>query len=100
MTSIIFAYHLISYQSGPSTAYTAVTHPESLESLPDTVKNEIERAQANLLNVYARPPLILARGQGVHVWDTQDRKYLDFTAGVAVNALGHADPEFAQVVPP
>lgn len=31
------------------------------------------------------------------MWDTQGRRYLDFTAGVAVNALGHADAEFVQV---
>lgn len=74
-----------------------MTHPETPESLPDAVKHDIERAQKSILNVYARPPLILARGQGVHVWDTQGREYLDLTGGVAVNALGHADPDFAQV---
>ncbi|KAI5120499.1 hypothetical protein M0805_000084 [Coniferiporia weirii] len=104
-TSTSFCAHLAprknpvrfsSTERGPSTAYTAVTHPESPDAIPDSLAHEIARAQQSLLGVYARPPLVLARGQGVHVWDTQGRKYLDFTAGVAVNALGHADAEFVQ----
>ncbi|KAL5527267.1 hypothetical protein ACEPAG_6058 [Sanghuangporus baumii] len=81
---------------GPSKAYTAITHPESPDSLPEHVLKEVSRSQHVLLGVYARPPLVLSRGEDCYVWDTQGRKYLDFTAGVAVNALGHADPEFVQ----
>ncbi|KAJ7774286.1 acetylornithine aminotransferase [Mycena maculata] len=44
-----------------------------------------------LLPVYARPPFVLSHGQGSHVWDTAGKRYLDFSAGIAVNALGHAD---------
>jgi acetylornithine/N-succinyldiaminopimelate aminotransferase len=43
-----------------------------------------------LLGVYAQPDLVLARGEGCRVWDEDGREYLDFTAGIAVNALGHA----------
>ncbi|EJD01027.1 acetylornithine and succinylornithine aminotransferase [Fomitiporia mediterranea MF3/22] len=89
---------LASSKTSPSTAYTAVTHAESPESLPESVSQDVSRAQHVLLGVYARPPLILARGSGMNVWDTQGRKYLDFTAGVAVNALGHADPEFVKAM--
>ncbi|HZB95209.1 MAG TPA: aminotransferase class III-fold pyridoxal phosphate-dependent enzyme [Herpetosiphonaceae bacterium] len=42
--------------------------------------------------VYGRPPFVLDHGQGPEVWDTEGRRYLDFVAGIAVNALGHADP--------
>ncbi len=42
-----------------------------------------------LLGVYARPELVLARGEGTRVWDEDGRAYLDFTSGIAVNALGH-----------
>ena len=41
---------------------------------------------------YARFPLALVRGEGARVWDEQDRCYLDFTSGIAVNSLGHAHP--------
>ena len=81
----------------PSSAYVEVTHPESASDIPEVVQKELDRAKRFLLPVYARPPLVLSRGRGSYVWDTQGRKYLDFTAGVAVNALGHADPEFVQV---
>lgn len=42
-----------------------------------------------LLGLYAQPDFVLARGQGCRVWDEDGRAYLDFTAGIAVNALGH-----------
>ncbi|MBK8803413.1 MAG: acetylornithine/succinylornithine family transaminase [Fibrobacteres bacterium] len=44
------------------------------------------------MGTYARQPLFLERGEGVWVWDVEGRKYLDLTSGIAVNALGHADP--------
>ena len=57
----------------------------------------LDRANAYILPVYARPPFVLSHGKGAYVWDTQGRKYLDFSAGIAVNALGHADEQVAQV---
>ncbi|KAJ7228903.1 pyridoxal phosphate-dependent transferase [Mycena pura] len=44
-----------------------------------------------LLPVYARPDFVLSHGHGSYVYDTAGRRYLDFSAGIAVNALGHAD---------
>lgn len=41
--------------------------------------------------MYARPDFVLTRGKGSYVWDVDGKKYLDFSAGIAVNALGHAD---------
>lgn len=38
------------------------------------------------------------RGQGCHIWDIENRQYLDFTAGIAVNALGHCDPEISRIL--
>jgi acetylornithine/N-succinyldiaminopimelate aminotransferase len=49
-------------------------------------------AEQYFIRAYSRPPFVLSHGQGVEVWDTEGRRYLDFVAGVAVNALGHADP--------
>lgn len=57
----------------------------------------LDKANAYLLPVYARPPFVLTHGKGAYVWDTQNRKYLDFSAGIAVNALGHADEEVVKV---
>jgi acetylornithine aminotransferase len=45
-----------------------------------------------------RPLAVLARGDGVRVWDVDGAEYLDFLAGIAVNALGHAHPVFVDAV--
>lgn len=45
-----------------------------------------------LLGVYTRPDLVLSRGEGCRVWDEDGRSYLDFTSGIAVNALGYGSP--------
>ena len=44
------------------------------------------------------PLAVLTRGEGARVWDAEGREYLDFLAGIAVNALGHAHPAFTETV--
>jgi len=41
---------------------------------------------------YGRVPICLVRGDGMRVWDSEGREYLDFAAGIAVVALGHCHP--------
>jgi acetylornithine/N-succinyldiaminopimelate aminotransferase len=48
--------------------------------------------------VFAFPRLHLSHGLGSHVWDQQGKRYLDFTAGLGVLALGHRPPGLAEVV--
>jgi predicted acetylornithine/succinylornithine family transaminase len=48
-----------------------------------------------LAGVFHYPRLILARGEGCHVWDVAGRRYLDFTAGLGVAALGHGRADLA-----
>ena len=50
-------------------------------------------AQQSLLPIYRQRELILDRGQGSRVWDLAGKEYVDFAAGIAVNALGHGDAE-------
>ena len=57
---------------------------------------DLERA--SLLQNYARYPLVLGRGKGVHVYDLEGRRYLDFITGIGVNALGHAHPRIVKVI--
>ncbi len=47
---------------------------------------------------FTRAPVTLVRGSGMRVWDDAGREYLDFAAGIAVNALGHANPDIADAV--
>jgi len=44
------------------------------------------------MNVYQPLPIILERGEGVWLWDTQGNRYLDTFSGIAVTILGHAHP--------
>jgi acetylornithine aminotransferase/acetylornithine/N-succinyldiaminopimelate aminotransferase len=41
---------------------------------------------------YGRTPILLVRGDGTRVWDSDGREYLDFTTGIAVTSLGHCHP--------
>ena len=51
-----------------------------------------ELEQKLFLRTFSRVPLTLVRGQGARVWDDQDKRYLDFVGGWAVDTLGHCPP--------
>lgn len=51
-----------------------------------------------LMATYARLPVQFERGEGVWLWDTEGRQYLDALSGIAVCALGHAHPGVAQAI--
>ncbi len=48
-----------------------------------------------LMPTYARQPIGFSRGEGVWLYDTDGRRYLDTTSGIAVCGLGHANPVVA-----
>ena len=45
-----------------------------------------------------RQPIVLVRGQGSRVWDADGKEYVDFTAGWAVNNLGHCHPAMVEAI--
>jgi acetylornithine/N-succinyldiaminopimelate aminotransferase len=51
-----------------------------------------EMGKKYLMQNYAQLPLVIARGEGVRVWDDQGKCYLDFVGGIAVNSVGHCHP--------
>ncbi|QIX27544.1 acetylornithine transaminase [Nocardioides sp. JQ2195] len=57
-----------------------------------------ERYAASLMNTFGPPKLVLTRGEGAHVWDEDDREYVDLLGGIAVNALGHGHPALVEAV--
>jgi predicted acetylornithine/succinylornithine family transaminase len=70
-----------------------------------SLANEVRRAQEiaelerrYLVQTYQRYPLVIARGKGVFVYDVDGHRYLDFAAGLGVNALGHAHPRIVKVI--
>lgn len=62
-----------------------------MTSAPDT-KTLLEWSAKYHTPNYGRTPILLVRGEGVRVWDSDGREYLDFTAGIAVTSLGHCHP--------
>lgn len=58
----------------------------------------IQREKQFLLQTYNRYPLVIERGKGVFLFGLDGKKYLDFVAGLGVNALGHAHPQIVKVI--
>ncbi|KAN0112390.1 acetylornithine and succinylornithine aminotransferase [Hyaloscypha variabilis] len=72
-------------------------------SNPDPASDSATAALVNeqapfMVKTYVRPPPMFVKGEGMYLWDIENRKYLDFTAGIAVNALGHCDPEITKII--
>ncbi len=63
-----------------------------------TTEEIIQREKQFLLQTYSRYPLVIERGKGVFLFDLDGKKYLDFVAGLGVNALGHAHPRIVKAI--
>src|SRR5271154_6451865 len=63
-----------------------------------TTEEVVHREKQFLLQTYSRYPLVIERGKGVFLFDLDGKKYLDFVAGLGVNALGHAHPRIVKVI--
>ena len=57
-------------------------------------EEQIRQAEDALLHVYNRFSLVLDKGDGVYLYDTDGKKYLDFAAGIAVMAFGYNNKEY------
>ncbi len=58
----------------------------------------LEAADSAIFRTTNPAPMVLTRGQGVHVWDRAGKKYLDFTGGIAVTSVGHAHPKLSRAI--
>jgi acetylornithine/N-succinyldiaminopimelate aminotransferase len=63
-----------------------------------TFEQIAELEQRYLLGTYNRYPIALTRGKGIFLYDLDDKRYLDFVAGLGVNALGHAHPRIVKTI--
>lgn len=54
----------------------------------------INRAEKSLVHTYNRFPVVLDHGEGVYLYDTDGKQYLDFVAGIAVQALGYGNKAY------
>jgi acetylornithine/N-succinyldiaminopimelate aminotransferase len=64
----------------------------------NTLEQIAELERKYLLHTYNRYPVVLSRGKGVFVYDLEGKRYLDFVAGLGVNALGHAHPRIVKTI--
>jgi acetylornithine/N-succinyldiaminopimelate aminotransferase len=60
--------------------------------------NVVELESRYLLQNYARHPVVLVRGDGPYMWDVNGKRYLDFIAGIGVNALGQNHPRIVHAI--
>jgi acetylornithine/N-succinyldiaminopimelate aminotransferase len=63
-----------------------------------TTQDIINSAEEHLIHTYNRYQIVLDKGDGVYLYDTDGKKYLDFGAGIAVFALGYNNKEFNDAV--
>ncbi|RWR81902.1 acetylornithine aminotransferase, mitochondrial-like protein [Cinnamomum micranthum f. kanehirae] len=63
-----------------------------------TSKEMMELEGKVVVQTYARVPLVLVRGKGCKVFDAEGKEYLDMGAGIAVNSLGHGDPDLLKAI--
>ena len=58
----------------------------------------MEESEASILHTYNRFPVVFDHGEGVHLYDSEGKKYLDFAAGIAVNSLGYHYPGYDEAL--
>lgn len=101
----------MSLESGSSFAITlalncplmAVLQKDTSFPNPDPSADSVTVAFINdrapfMVPTYVRPAPTMLKGKGCYLWDMENHRYLDLTAGIAVNSLGHCDPEISKII--
>jgi acetylornithine aminotransferase len=60
--------------------------------------SESNYSEPSLMNTFARLPVSFTHGKGCHLWDTEDKQYIDALGGIAVTILGHSHPKISEVI--
>lgn len=58
----------------------------------------IQQANQQFVSVYNRYPIVLDHGDGMYLYDTEGKKYLDFGSGIGVCGLGYHDPQYTRML--
>ncbi len=64
----------------------------------NSTDSALELYTSYVLGNYGSPACTLTRGEGVHVWDSEGNRLLDFGSGIAVTAIGHSHPHWVEAV--
>jgi len=62
------------------------------------MKALIEKTDRYIFGTYTRSPIVLTRGEGMRVWDSDGKEYLDFVSGIAVLNVGHLHPRVIEAI--
>ena len=62
------------------------------------MNEQMNQAEESILHTYNRFPVMFDHGEGCYLYDTEGKKYLDFAAGIAVNALGYHYPGYDEAL--
>ncbi|KAJ1530131.1 acetylornithine aminotransferase, partial [Nowakowskiella sp. JEL0078] len=73
-----------------------VSHPDS--GVHPGTADRINADDKYLLKLYGQPNIYFTHGEGCYLFDQENRKYLDLNAGIAVNALGHNNPDVLNAI--
>lgn len=58
----------------------------------------MKEAEESILHTYNRFPVVFDHGEGVYLYDTDGKEYLDFAAGIAVQAFGYHNREYSEAL--
>src|SRR5687768_6955908 len=64
----------------------------------ENAQNIIDETFKRLVKTYTPQPVVMDRGENIYAYDTDGKKYIDFAAGIAVAALGHAHPAMLKTI--
>src|SRR5690349_16078 len=92
----------IAVESTKPAAPSAVSKAEKERAPGKTTIADVSATRTSkgdaVLHTYKRSPGEIVRGEGVYLYDAEGNRYLDFVSGIAVNALGYADPGLTQAL--
>ena len=63
-----------------------------------SMNEQMEESEASILHTYNRFPVVFEKGEGCYLYDSEGKEYLDFAAGIAVNALGYHYPGYDEAL--
>jgi acetylornithine aminotransferase len=65
---------------------------------PEMSQHMMNKADKVIAKTYKRFPIVITKGKGCSLWDTEGKKYMDFVSGIAVCNLGHAHPKVSEAL--
>jgi ornithine--oxo-acid transaminase len=85
-------------QRGIATCASRLGHAIDLNTLPPKSREIIKREKEVVCNNYSALPAVLAKGEGVFLWDVDGKKYFDFLSGYSSVNQGHCHPKIIKAL--